>query len=240
MSDQKCRCCCAIIKQGYCWSWNVPYRAIKLPNPPKDLIGAKICFRCWIDGPTMESRIRSQDSIKNSMANSKCGACNCAFEYQDCVTGYTWTNGDSNPYGKGVPESPEDLKGTIICKLCWLVVSSLEQRVRRCISYSGPDTCRVCGAENIKGYNEWVLGNGRIPSAPKDLVYSKICIDCWKDQNISLEVLIRKRDAEIKNNIKIVPKIEGEKIPAKLEMTVIKTVKIVDYWSQPYPTMKRM
>jgi hypothetical protein len=61
---EKCRCCDIdidiTVPRGYA-KWTVADPSINLDVPPADISGAFVCDACYVDGPTLEVRIRAHD-----------------------------------------------------------------------------------------------------------------------------------------------------------------------------------
>jgi len=118
---EKCRCCNIdidiTIPIGYA-KWTVADSSINLPDPPIDISGAFICDSCYIDGPTLEQRIRNNISLK-----LVCRCCDILVSPQY----YKWTGSDIQA---GVPAPVFDMQGSIICINCWGLGPKLEQRIR--------------------------------------------------------------------------------------------------------------
>ena len=88
MSSIKCSCCNDEIGCFDGFEWLDEDKRIGLLEPPEDLRGIRICKNCYIDGPTMEQRIRVNICSKgnkvimpNGVDGHVCTVCNEFWSY---------------------------------------------------------------------------------------------------------------------------------------------------------------
>ena len=91
--------CCSICKTEIATDehhrrWNTADPRINLPPPPLDLKLSVICVTCYVDGPTMASRIRMNSCDRISAPDGSdglnCIGCKVYYSYVEpnCLAGY--------------------------------------------------------------------------------------------------------------------------------------------------------